>query len=134
MRTVCKFLVALIVSVVIAGCDSPQSTLDRLQKEIAAYSAGSSEEDLQSIQSGFAKLDTEIQNLEAHGKTAQARDLRDARNTLQVQFTSARVAVGLTKVQSAVRGIGDAVKQVGQEMEQALQAPKDTPANAPAEP
>jgi uncharacterized protein YlxW (UPF0749 family) len=121
-------LLLFVSALALSGCDSPDSTLKKLEKQISAYSVNSSEEDLDSIQQGFARLDSEIENLEAHGKTAKARELSREKTALQEQFTSARLAVGLTKVQSAVRGIGDAVKQVGQEMEQALQ-PEKTPKN-----
>ena len=111
------------ICLLLIGCDRAHQTVVELDREISQYSTASTAETTKKIQDGFAKLDADIQALETQGKLADARDLRDERNSLQARFLSARVAVGLTKVRSSVQDFGDAVKQVGDEIGQSLQAP-----------
>lgn len=133
MKPLFSFGFLAVVLAILVGCDGPNHTAAQLRKEIQNYSSSSTPEDEQRIRDGFQKLDAEITSLENHGKLAEARKLRDERNDLNAKFTTARVAVGLARAQNTIEGIGDAIKQMGEEIGQTLRG-DSTPAPSEEEP
>mgnify|MGYP001768354541 CR=1 FL=1 len=107
---------ALLLAAVFAlsGCDSPQRTLDGLRQGVADYAEAPSDASAAKIEEGFARLDRQIEDLQAKGGGAEARALRDERDLLKARFAGARLGAGLQGLKQAARQVGEAFRQAGE--------------------
>ena len=69
------FLVLVLAAVALAGCDSPQRTIDSLRKEIMEFKAAPDEKKQANIDEKFAKLEGQIAALQQRGDP-KAEELR----------------------------------------------------------
>ena len=67
-----NFAVAALCGLPLTACDSPQSTVDSLRREIAAFRANPGDQEQLAIEQSFAKLESQIAKLEKSGKSAEA--------------------------------------------------------------
>ena len=111
---------ALSALLLLSGCDSAKKTVELLQKEIAAYPLAPSPEAEASIDQNFTRLNQEIVNLRTHGKGDKAAVLQREFDSLQAQYAAARISATVQKFRGAVENFGDAVRQVGKEIDEAF--------------
>ncbi len=111
-----KLLLLLLPLLLLVACDSPQKTIEALQRDIAAYSIEPTPAADEKIQTGFEKLDAEISKLNAAGKTSEAEALLRQVNSLRSQYDTARLAGSLQKARHAIEGFGQSVKTLGQQI------------------
>ncbi len=123
-----RLLLVTLVALLVAGCDSPRSTVESLQREIGAYSADPSEAASDRIDNLFAQLNGQIAKLREAGRTEQAADFARQRDALQAQFATARLTATLLKAKQSAEGLGEAFRQAGESLGNALRAPAATPA------
>ena len=111
-------------ALLLGGCDSPQRTLDGLRRDVADYAATPSDVSAAKIEEGFARLDRQIEELQAKGRGAEARALQDERDLLKARFAGARLGAGLQGLKQAARQVGEAFRQAGETIGG---APRSTP-------
>ena len=121
-----KLLLLLLPLLLLVACDSPQKTIEALQRDIAAYSIEPTPAADEKIQAGFAKLDTDISKLNAAGKTSEADALQRQIDSLRSQYDTARLAGSLQKARHVIEGFGQSVKNLGQQIGEVFK-PTPTP-------
>ncbi len=114
MRKASAALVLAAAAFVMAGCDSPQHTLEEVRFEVGAYTAAPNAEGVAKVDEGFERLDRQIAALQAKGKAAEARALREERDVLKARYAGARVAAGLQGLKHAAHQVGEALRQAGE--------------------
>lgn len=117
----------LIAILALVGCDSPKRTVDTLRKEIAEYKADPGDARQEKIEAEFARLDAQIDELEAKGKTAEASAFRSSAENLRADYRAARMVRSMRQAQEAIRDIGDAFKEAGQTIGDVFRSPDATP-------
>lgn len=114
-------------ALLLGGCDSPQRTLDGLRRDVAEYAAAPSDVSAAKIEEGFARIDRQIEELQAKGRGAEARALQDERDLLKARFAGARLGAGLQGLKQAAQQVGEAFRQAGETIGG---APRATPGRA----
>jgi hypothetical protein len=112
IRTGSVFGICLVV-VLFAGCDSPDRTLDTIRKDLAAYKTTPTPENELKVETSLAKLDTQVADLQRDGRTAEAAAVESLASNLRGDFRAARMVNSLRDAQSAIQGIGEAIKDAG---------------------
>jgi hypothetical protein len=110
----------------LAACDSPEKTLESLQREIGAYAVNPTPATEQKVEQGFQKLASEISNLRSKGKTSEADSLQRQANTLRSQYETARLAGSINKARQAIQGVGESFQRAGEQIGE-LFKPTPTP-------
>jgi hypothetical protein len=121
-----KFLLLLLPLLLLVACDSPQKTIEALQRDIAAYSIEPTPAADEKIEAGFSKLDADISKLIAAGKNSEADALQRQVDSLCSQYDTARLAGSLQKARHAIEGFGQSVKTLGQQIGEVFK-PTPTP-------
>lgn len=104
----------------LVSCDSPENTVKTLTSEIEEFRARPSDQKQMTIDANFAKLDGQIQKLEADGKTAEASLLKSQRSNLRADYNAAKLARSVQDAKNAIEGIGNAFKEAGQSIGEAF--------------
>ena len=128
LRSCALRMVILFTAVAVVACDSPQSTIDTLRSNIAAYPSRPTEDAAAAIEVGFNRLDTQIANLQSAGRDSDVAVLRQQRDDLRTEYTSARVSSSLLKAKRAAEGLGEAVRRAGETLGDAFKGVAGTPA------
>lgn len=105
-----KALLSVLIVVVVAGCDSPQSTVTNLEKEIAAFKVAPDDTKQAQIEQSFAKLDAQIATLNSKGQGLKAAEFERQAATLRSDYQTAKVARAIQDAKNAFQGVSDAVK------------------------
>lgn len=110
MKTNRLFLFLLLAAFTLAGCDSPQRTIDTLRAEIAAFKSAPDEKKQAAIETHFAKLEEQIAKTEAKD-SVKADLLKRQYAGLQGEYQAAKLAKTLNDAKNAIQGIGEAFKE-----------------------
>ena len=121
-----NILLLLLPLLFLVACDSPQKTIEALQRDIAAYSIEPTPAAEEKIQAGFARLDADISKLNAAGKSSEAEALQRQVVALRSQYDTARLAGSLQKARNAIEGFGQSVKNLGEQIGEVFK-PTPTP-------
>ncbi|HEY5778939.1 MAG TPA: hypothetical protein VIT00_09390 [Terrimicrobiaceae bacterium] len=113
------FLVLVLAAVALAGCDSPQRTIDSLRKEIMEFKAAPDEKKQANIDEKFAKLEGQIAALQQRGDP-KAEELRSQLVSLRADYQAARMAKAVQDAKSAIQGFGEALKDTAKSVEDAF--------------
>jgi len=113
------FLVLVLAAVALAGCDSPQRTIDSLRKEIMEFKAAPDEKKQANIDEKFAKLEGQIAELQQRGDP-KAEELRSQLVSLRADYQAARMAKAVQDAKSAIQGFGEALKDTAKSVEDAF--------------
>ena len=103
------FPLLLLAALLVAGCDNPQATVDKLRKEIAEFKTAPDDKKQAAIDETFAKLETKIAELEKRGDS-KAEALKDQAAALRSDYQSAKMARALQDAKNAIQGFGEALK------------------------
>jgi hypothetical protein len=104
-------LLALFLLVVsLAGCDSPQRTVETLRAEIAEFKKAPDEKKQAQIDAHFTKLEQQIAQTETRNAT-EADLLKRQYAGLQGEYQAAKLAKTLNDARNAIQGIGEAFKE-----------------------
>ncbi len=122
--------VALLLAFTLAACDNPQRTVDDLRQQIATYKTAPTDTTQAAIEADLAKLDQHVDKLTSQGKTAEAAGLRATVANLRADYRAARMVRSLKDAQTAIQGIGEAIKDAGQSLGEAFK-PTPPPAQQP---
>ncbi len=106
-------LLFALITVVLAGCDNPQKTVDRLRAEIAAYKSAPTDTAQAEIDDDFAKLEAQIDKLQAAGSTTEAAGYRPRAENLRADYRAARMVGAMKNAQDAIPDLGHAFKEAG---------------------
>ncbi len=106
-------LVIGIIAFGLIGCDSPDRTLESIRRDLAAYKANPTPDAEIKVEQGFKKLDTQLAELNESGRTAEAAAVESMASNLHGDFRAARMVNSLRDAQSAIEGIGSAIKDAG---------------------
>ena len=121
-----NILLLLLPLLLLVACDSPQRTIEALQRDIAAYSIEPTPAAEEKMQDGFAELDADISKLNAAGKSSEAEALQRQVDALRSQYDTARLAGSLQKARNAIEGFGQSVKNLGEQIGEVFK-PTPTP-------
>ena len=113
------FLVLVLAAVALAGCDSPQRTIDSLRKEIMGFKAAPDEKKQANIDEKFAKLEGQIAALQQRGDP-KAEELRSQLTSLRADYQAARMAKAVQDAKSAIQGFGEALKDTAKSVQDAF--------------
>jgi predicted small secreted protein len=113
------FLVLVLAAVALAGCDSPQRTIDSLRKEIMEFKAAPDEKKQANIDEKFAKLEGQIAALQQRGDP-KAEELRSQLVSLRADYQAARMAKAVQDAKSAIQGFGEALKDTAKSVQDAF--------------
>jgi uncharacterized membrane protein len=116
----------LILSLIVAGCDSPKKTTETLRVQIAEFKTSPSDEQQAEIEANFVKLDEQIANLQARGKTTEANELLATEANLKAEFRAARMVKTIDDAKAAIQSIGEAFQEAGKSIERAIEDAKNT--------
>jgi hypothetical protein len=125
-----RLVAALAIACALAGCNSPQRTIDRLNKELAAYKASPTDALQAQIEADLAKLDEQAAQLAAQGKTTEAATVRATADNLRADYRAARMVRALKDAQSAIQTMGQTIKDAGRSIGDAFRD-DDTPTPTP---
>jgi outer membrane murein-binding lipoprotein Lpp len=103
----------------LAGCDSPQKTVDSLRKELMEFKAAPDETKQAKIDADFAKLESQIAALQQRGDV-KADELKRQLASLRGDYQSAKMAKALQDARSAIEGFGEALKDTAKGVEDAF--------------
>ncbi len=115
-----RLLSAVVLSVVLTACDSPERTLDTARRQLTEFKANPNDTTQAAFEASLSKLDRQLTDLEAQGKPVS--DLRRQVVALQSDFQAARMARALLDARRAIEGFGSALKEAGKSFTDTLGA------------
>lgn len=101
---------ALLISLCLAGCDSPQHTIDKLRTEIVEFQAKPDADKQIEIDKNFIKLEDQVTKLSAKGD-AKAEAYRRQLVSLRSDYQAAKMAKAMEDAKNAIQGLGEAAKE-----------------------
>lgn len=107
-------LLLTLCALFLVGCDNPQKTADSLRREIAEFKTSPNETKQLQIEQSFAKLETQIAELEKRGDDIKADSLKSQLIDLRGDYQAAKMAKALNDAKNAIQGFGEAVKDGAQ--------------------
>jgi predicted small secreted protein len=119
------FLALALGAALLAGCDSPQRTVDSLHKEIMEFKAAPDEKKQARIDENFAKLESQIAALQQRGDP-KAAELKNQLASLRADYQAARISKAVQDARKAIQGFGEALKDTAKGVEDAF---KETDTN-----
>lgn len=99
----------VLAALFIAGCDSPQPTIDTLRKEISAFKTTPDDKKELSIEQNLAKLETQVEKLQKKGD-AKADDYARQLVSLRTDYQAAKMGKAVEDAKKALEGFGNALK------------------------
>lgn len=108
-----KVLLLLAAAVLIAGCDNPQKTADKLRQEIIEFKAAPTDKLQAQIELDLAKFDEEVTALERKNSD-KAPGLREQLISLRADYQAAKLARTVEDTKRAIQGVGQAIKDSAQ--------------------
>lgn len=110
----------LLLSLLLAACQSPESTIATIRKQISEFKFTPDDVKQTAIEKSFVKLDEQIAELVSKGDTTQADLFRRQATALQSDFQAARMARALSDAKNAIEGFGNAIKDAGKSFTETL--------------
>jgi predicted small secreted protein len=118
------------ICAVLAGCESPESTVSTARRQLADFQAKPDNERQAAVERTLSKLDGQVAELEKKGDAVRADLFRRQALSLKSDFQAAKMARALTEAKNAIQGFGEAIKDAGKSFSETLSnAAKGT--NAP---
>lgn len=108
-----RALLLLAAAVLLAGCDHPQKTADKLRQEILDYKTAPSDVKQARIELDFAKLEEQVAGLEKKN-SPQAPGMREQLISLRADYQAAKLARTVEDARKAIQGVGEAIKDSAQ--------------------
>lgn len=99
----------LLAALFISGCDSPQSTVDKLRKQIIEFQANPDPDKQVEIEKDFAKLKEQVDKAVAKGDD-KANTYKSQLASLQTDYQAAKMAKAMQDAKNAIQGFGEAAK------------------------
>ena len=106
-----RLVILLLLALIPAGCDNPQSTADSLRRQISEYRAAPDDSRKVEIEKTLAKLERQVAELERRDDD-RAPALRDQLTALRADYQAARMGRAMEDATNAIRGFGEAIKDV----------------------
>jgi len=121
-----KILALLAVAAGLAACDSPGRTVQTAKAQISAFQANPDDAKQAAVEESLARLDLQVGELEKKGDTIQADLFRRQAASLRSDFQAAKMSKAINDAKKAIEGIGDAFKEAGKTIGEALKSSSDT--------
>ena len=103
----------------LAGCDSPQRTVDSIRKQLTEFKAAPDDTKQAKIETDFAKLESQIAGLEQRGDP-RTEEMKRQMASLRSDYQAAKIAKALLDAKSAIEGFGQAIKDTAESVEDAF--------------
>lgn len=104
------FIVCTVLAVsFLSGCDSPQSTVDKLRKEIIEFQADPDPDKQVAIEKDFVKLEEQVNKAVAKGDD-KANTYKSQLASLRTDYQAAKMAKAMQDAKNAIQGFGEAAK------------------------
>ena len=110
----------LLLSLLLAACQSPESTIATIRKQISEFKSAPDDVKQTAIEKSFVKLEEQIAELERKGDATQSDLFRRQATALQSDFQAARMARALSDAKNAIEGFGNAIKDAGKSFTETL--------------
>jgi predicted nucleic acid-binding Zn-ribbon protein len=123
-----RWIAAAASLVILAGCDSPNRTVDATRKQLSAFQATPDAEKQSAVEQSLAKLDAQVDQLENKGDHIQADLFRRQASSLRTAFQAAKMARAFNDAKNAIQGIGEAFKDAEKSFSETL---KNSGTNTP---
>jgi hypothetical protein len=121
-----KTLALLAIAAGLAACDSPGRTVQITKAQISAFQANPDSAKQTAVEESLARLDLQVGELEKRGDPIQADLFRRQATRLRSDFQAAKMSQALNDAKKAIEGIGDAFKEAGKTIGEALKSSSDT--------
>ncbi len=122
MRHPSRFLLLAVVCAALAACDSAERTVQTAKVRIVAYQAHPDQETEAAVEASLARLDAQIAELAKKGDRVQADLFARQAASLRSDFQAAKMAKALNDAKRAIQGIGEAFKEAGKTIGEALKS------------
>lgn len=107
---------ALLATLLLAGCNSPQTLAERAEKHIQLYAESPSAATAAKAEESLAALDAAITTLENKGHDQEAERWRHQWATLHARYEAAKAAAAVRQAAEALKHLGDAVRDAGRDL------------------
>ena len=87
----------------LTGCDSPSSRIQEIKRNLDTFKRSPNQQTKEALEKSFAKMDVQIQKLEAKGDTVQFDLFRRQAFTLRYDFHSTLLAIAKWNAEEAER-------------------------------
>jgi len=121
-----KALALLAMAAGLAACDSPGRTVQTAKAQISAFQANPDSAKQAAVEESLARLDLQVGELEKKGDPIQADLFRRQSASLRSDFQAAKMSRAINDAKKAIEGIGDAFKEAGKTIGEALKTSPDT--------
>lgn len=121
-----KIPALLAVAACLAACDSPGRTVQTTKARISAFQANPDSSKQAAVEESLARLDLQVGELEKKGDTIKADLFRRQAASLRSDFQAAKMSKAINDAKKAIEGIGDAFKEAGKTIGEALKSSPDT--------
>jgi predicted small secreted protein len=111
--------VLAVCAVFLAGCDSPQRTVDSIRKQLTEFKAAPDATKQAKIETDLAKLESQIAGLEQRGDP-RTEEMKRQLVSLRSDYQAAKIAKALLDAKSAIEGFGQAIKDTAESVEDAF--------------
>ena len=126
-----RCLLPLAAALLLAGCDSPERTLNTTRKQLSEFRASPDDAKLAAVNQSLEKLDRQIQELGKKDPAAAAALSREA-VLLHGDLQAAKLARTLNDAKNAIQGFGEAAKSFGKSFTETLSSVQKEATNQPA--
>lgn len=106
----CWLALVVATGMFLAGCDSPQRTVDTLRVEIADFKTAPDAKKQAEIEKSFDKLQQQVTAMDKKDDP-KTEHFRDQLVELKGDYQSAKMAKALQDAKNAIQGLGDAFKE-----------------------
>lgn len=121
-----KTLALLVIAAGLAACDSPGRTVQTTKAQIAAFQASPDSAKQAAVEESLARLDLQVGALEKKGDAIQADLFRRQAASLRSDFQAAKMSKAINDAKKAIEGMGNAFKEAGKTIGEALKSSSDT--------
>jgi hypothetical protein len=122
-----KTLALLAIAAGLVACDSPGRTVQTAKAQISAFQANPDSAKQAAVEESLARLDLQVGELEKKGDTIQADLFRRQAASLRSDFQAAKMSKAINDAKKAIEGIGDAFKEAGKTIGEALKSSTNEP-------
>ncbi|GAB4180382.1 MAG: hypothetical protein Fur0032_21310 [Terrimicrobiaceae bacterium] len=116
-----RLVLMVLCAVTLAACaPNPDKEIASLREQIAAFRNNPTAEREVAIEKAFSTLEAQIEELDKKGRASLADGLRLQIRDLRTNYEAAKIARTVKEAQSAIQGLGQAIKDAGRTIGEAL--------------
>lgn len=104
-----SIFLSLALALVLVGCDSPQRTVDTLQKELTEYRADPTDARKTKIETDLIKLQSQVDEMKRKGNP-KASEFESKLTVLESDYQQTQMTKAFQDARNAIESFGKAIK------------------------